>query len=183
MNASQLSGKLAKIDTQSLCSTGCVYLEFAGKQSEYRITFKLSSDPYTNVFDFDCYGRLEWATLWPQDFDGGARIIQRDRRGNFLWWQPYKDEDGKIYDSDRDRSIVRDLVEYGFYQIELKFYGPLTSVFGTRVGIIKESTLCGLDSDRLSEAAVLVPDMINDWVFELNAADKSTSELVDGTAS
>jgi hypothetical protein len=169
MNSSELAKKLTEIDIKSLCETGQVFLE---GQSAYYVTFKLVPDECTQISDFDSYGQVAWArsnSHRPEGFDGAAQILLRGRHEN-LWWQPYKDEDGKIYNSQQDFFLVRNLAEFGFYQIELKLYGPLTSIIGTTVGVIAQTTLCGIDTYETEVASEYIRDMINDWTSQLENA-------------
>jgi hypothetical protein len=92
-------------------------------------------DNDASINDFDCYGKVSQyaydytdsreSTRRPEGFDGSARKIQVDR-GSWMWWQPYRDEDGKVYDSPEDVREVRDLLEMGFrgVSVERQQVGP-----------------------------------------------------------
>lgn len=87
----------------------------------WRIVATVHADNDSSINDCDAYGRVEWSrrrhhSVRPAGFDGSARIIVRDGYDD-LWWQPYRDEDGRVYASPVDESNVRRLVTEGFHGI------------------------------------------------------------------
>jgi hypothetical protein len=85
------------------------------------LRIRVVPDGDTQINDFDCYGKVEWARInngegrnpRPSEFDGNAEIIDVDWPSQ-CWWQPPVD----IKRSDEHfgslRQQVKDLVHYGF---------------------------------------------------------------------
>ncbi len=91
------------------------------------VQLRIEPDPHTTINDYDCYGRVEWSKnneygpVRPSDMTGRAQILDRDWRGSYgsaLWWEPYSDKDFVPTEEQtrKERSQIRDLIEYGFHQ-------------------------------------------------------------------
>jgi hypothetical protein len=103
------------------------------------IRFTDEQDNDTSINDFECWGRIEYvASLYdrdgnraerPKGFDGMATKILTDR-GDTYWWQPTPDLWGIGADRwhkdatlrQRERSQVRDILNYGFRLLTVEVY-------------------------------------------------------------
>lgn len=100
---------------------------YAGVEIErdgLRFTFSTPYDDQTAmeyVNGMDALGRLDWPTKdpysihdrRPEGFTGAARKFGPNQGHDAIWWEPYRDEDGKVYDSPDDVAFMRDLLIYG----------------------------------------------------------------------
>ncbi len=88
------------------------------------LTFEIVPDEGVSIDDYDCYGRIVRTghdASRPKDFDGNAEIIDRNR-WEVAWWQPPNDIKRGDANFSRLRSIVEDILGYGFvgYVVSLK---------------------------------------------------------------
>lgn len=91
-----------------------------GTRWRYRIDY----DPTSNINDHEYYGRVEpvmsrYSTQQPcrpAGFDGRARIMVVGRDAYRFWWQPPTDVEPMDADElRRTMTMVRDILEYGFW--------------------------------------------------------------------
>jgi hypothetical protein len=88
--------------------------------------------------DGDWYGRLEWSDRVhsdrggrPDDFDGNAEIIDRDRSDR-LWWQPPADVKRGTEQFDSLRRSLLDAYHYGYDVVFVELLGPDQDAYGHR---------------------------------------------------
>ncbi len=90
-----------------------------------RFTFTIEDDDrgtVDHVNDADCYGKLAWPRRnsyndrdsRPDGFTGAARKFGPNQAHDAIWWEPYRDEDGKVYNATDDIRFMEDLLIYGF---------------------------------------------------------------------
>lgn len=80
------------------------------------------------VNGMDALGRLAWPVRdrytgregRPADFDGSAVKFGPTNTCDTVWWAPYRDETGTVYNSAEDRAFMRDLLDYGTVAIFAK---------------------------------------------------------------
>lgn len=95
----------------------------------------------------------------PKEFTGAARKIQVDR-GYWMWWEPYREEGGKVYDDADSFNEVRRLLEEGFLGV--------TVILQRRCdccGQLKEvgrDSLWGIDSLENGYGATVVGDLVDE---------------------
>lgn len=149
------------------------------RDNEDRVTLKdgrilvlrIEPDPYCSINDYDCYGRIEWTRnngygpVRPSDMTGRAQIIERDWRGgsygSALWWEPYSDS-GYVPTAEqikKERSQVRDLIEYGFMQVGLVVLEECPNC--QKVHTAQEEWIGGVDSIEEPYVKELVSDLVS----------------------
>jgi hypothetical protein len=129
----------------------------------YYLILKEESDTLS-INDFDCYGTIQWSDVRPPEFDGSARIIDRDRH-NKLWWLPYR-EGKKVYDD--CEKLVKEIVEYGFSYLILSLYGPARSILGEYTVLLSTSGIGGVEPNAADYTEYVKDYLIPDLQENLN---------------
>lgn len=86
---------------------------------------ELVPDQHSEISDFDFYGGLKWQrnvndhAVRPDGFDGNAEIIEKTWDQS-LWWQPPIDVERNTPAYTTLRSLVVDILNYGFWGIVLE---------------------------------------------------------------
>lgn len=147
------------------------------------VQLKIEPDPYCTINDYDCYGRIEWTRnneygpVRPSDMTGRAQILDRDWRGSYgsaLWWEPYSDKDFVPTEEQirRERSQIRDLVEYGFMQVGVEVLEECPKCQNVHVAV--SHWIGGVDS--IDEP--YIHELVNDALAELGIDETGESRTV-----
>ena len=167
-------------------------------------TFKRVDDEISvmdHVNGCDAYGRLAWPernretgrSQRPSDFDGSARKFTATPMHDEVWWMPYRDEGGKVYDDERTVRFMERLLDWGFVgyvvetSIECESCGQDVKIDTASVWGV-ENPLVTLDDDEVDPIGY-VTELLDDLVHEVSTdhpcdhvtLDMQTDRIVDIT--
>ena len=134
-----------------------------------RLTVEMTYDEDTSINDYDCYGRMEWTrndvcghSVRPDDFDGRARIMDR-QYNETLWWQPAEWEFDPTHIAEDFAHACR-LNREGFGLLRVTLFETLEdSHNGSHEVIVDTFCIGGCDTSNLEDYA----DYIEDGIHEL----------------
>ena len=148
----------------------------------YDLHLVIDSDPDANLDDYDeeFTGRFHWQARdgdRPSDFDGAARIIDRDY-GQVCWWQPPDDIKGDAEGIDSLLGWIRDRWDMGWSWVAIELLGPAPAMDPTDWRyvhsnyhpprpVLGQEGIGGVDDTGSGYLATLVSDLASELAYYL----------------